>query len=155
MPLNPPMQYTQAGINFTAGFEGRRLQAYQDSVGRWTIGDGHTLGVGPGLTCIDPQADAWLQEDLQGAVDAVNQGVDVPLTQDEFNALVDFAFNLGDHALLASTLLRLLNQGDYAGAAAQFQLWDHAGGQVVAGLLRRRLAERDEFLQTPPASGVA
>lgn len=153
MPLQPPMQYSQAGLRFTASFEGRRLVAYQDSVGVWTIGDGHTKGVGPGLTCLDVQADAWLEEDTKEAQDAVNQGVDVPLTQEEFDALVDFVFNLGAEAFLGSTLLGLLNQGRYQEAAQQLDRWDHAGGQVVAGLLRRRQAETQEFL-TPPASGT-
>ena len=69
----------------------------------------------------------------------------VPLTQGEFDALTDFVFNCGCGAFAGSTMLRLLNAGDYQSAAGQFDLWDHAGGQVVAGLLRRREAETREL----------
>ena len=69
----------------------------------------------------------------------------VPLTQNEFDTLADFAFNAGCGAFAGSTMLKLLNAGNYAGAAGQFELWDHAAGKVVAGLLRRRDAEEAEF----------
>jgi lysozyme len=98
-----------------------------------------------GMTCTQEQAEQWLQEDVQSAADAVNRLVTVELTQQEFDALVDFTFNLGAGNLQRSTLLRLLNSGDYTGAAAEFQKWDKAGGQVLAGLLRRRQAEADMF----------
>lgn len=143
--LKPPFKYSKVGLALTEAFEGVRLEAYQDSVGVWTIGHGHTRGVRPGMTCTAEQALQWLIEDTQIAVDAVNDLVDVPLTQDEFDALVDFVFNLGAPALAHSTLLRLLNAGQYHAAAAQFELWDHAGGKVVAGLLRRRRAEEQLF----------
>lgn len=139
------MQYSKVGLALTEAFEGVRLEAYQDSVGVWTIGYGHTRGVYPGMTCTAEQALQWLIEDTQEAVDCVNAAVDVPLTQGEFDALVDFVFNLGAPAFLRSTMRRLLNAKDYHGASQQFELWDHAGGVVVAGLLRRRLAEEKEF----------
>jgi lysozyme len=136
------MQYSQQGMNLTEGFEACRLIAYQDIRGIWTIGWGHT---GPevceGLTWTQEQADAQLLADLQRFVDDINNEVNVPLTQGEFDALVDFTFNDGNGAFMGSTLLRLLNAGDYDGAAAQFPSWDHAAGVVVAGLLRRRQAE--------------
>ena len=75
----------------------------------------------------------------------MNAVVTVPLTQNEFDALVDFAFNCGCNAFKSSTMLTLLNQGNYADAATQFDLWDHAAGKVVTGLLRRRQAETDLF----------
>lgn len=143
MSQNPSMQYTGAAL--TESFEGCRLAAYQDTGGVWTIGYGHTAGVGPGDTCTQAQADAWLQQDMAWAAAVVNRTVDVPLTQGEFNALVDFVYNAGAGAFEESTLLRVLNAGDYAQAAQQFDLWDHAGDQVVAGLLRRRQAETAEF----------
>jgi lysozyme len=71
--------------------------------------------------------------------------VTYPINQNEFDALVDFSFNDGNAALDGSTLLKDVNEGNLDGAAAQFQLWDHAAGKVVAGLLRRRLAEAAEF----------
>ncbi len=142
------MQYSKQGLSLTESFESCRLTAYQDIKGIWTIGWGHT---GPevveGLVWTQNQADSQLIMDLQKAERMVNTCVTVDLTQGEFDALVDFAFNLGCNAEKGSTLLKLVNAGDMAGAAAQFELWDHASGQVVAGLLRRRIAEEQEFNQ--------
>jgi lysozyme len=139
------MTYSEDGLHLTEQFEGCKLDAYQDSVGVATIGYGHTRNVTMGMTCTQEQAEQWLQEDIQSAADAANRLVTVELTQQEFDALVDFTFNLGAGNLQSSTLLRLLNSGDYTGAAAEFQKWDKAGGQVLAGLLRRRQAEADMF----------
>jgi lysozyme len=139
------VNYSKGGEQVTKQFEGCKLTAYQDQVGVWTIGYGHTRGVTSGMTCTQEQAESWLQEDIQWAVDAVNSNVVVALTQGEFDALVDFVFNLGVGNFKQSDLLRLLNMGDYTAAAAQFPRWDIAGGNAVAGLLRRRLAEKSEF----------
>ena len=139
------MIYSKSGIQLTERFEGCRLTAYQDQVGVWTIGYGHTWGVHEGMTCTGDQAEQWLLEDTQLAQDDVNAHVKVPLTQGEFDALVDFAFNLGRGSLNNSTLLKDLNAGNYQAAATQFEVWDKAGGKVVAGLLRRRLSEEAEF----------
>jgi len=94
------------------------------------------------------QADARLQLDVQTAVSCVNRKVGPALTQNQFDALVSFVFNLGCGAFSGSTLLRLLNAGETAAAAQQFVRWDQAGGHVLEGLLRRREAERDLFLKT-------
>jgi lysozyme len=145
------MQYSRAGQDLTERFESCRLMAYQDQVGVWTIGWGHTFGVAEGMTCTQVEADAWLTEDEAAAIDDVNAHVTVPLTQGEFDSLVDFAFNLGRGALNNSTLLKDLNLGDYQGAAKEFEKWDHAGGKVVAGLLRRRLDEENEFNGEQPS----
>ena len=83
--------------------------------------------------------------DTSWASQTVNLYVTIALTQGEFDALVDFVFNLGGGSFEHSTLLVMVNQRNFAAAAAQFERWDHAGGQVVAGLLRRRLAEEAEF----------
>ncbi len=139
------MNYSRVGQDLTEQFEGVRLVAYQDSVGVWTIGYGHTAGVQEGNTCTKDQADEWLQEDIQTVVAQINRDITVTLTQGEFDSLVDFGFNLGTHALENSTLWADLQAGDFDGAAAQFPRWDKAGGVVVAGLLRRRLAEQQEF----------
>lgn len=138
--------YSQTGLSLTEGFEGLRLEAYQDQVGVWTIGYGHTSGVSPGQTCSQEQAQQWLLEDVQGASFAVNRMVTVQLNQNQFDALVDFTFNLGSGALGGSTLLRLLNAGNTQAAADEFLKWDHAGGVVVAGLTTRRIAEQKLFL---------
>lgn len=139
------MIYSKSGEQLTEGFESCRYIAYQDQGGVWTIGYGHTRGVGPGLTCIPAQALAWLAGDAGISENAVNHLVTVPLTQDEFDALVDFNINVGVAAFANSTLLRLLNDGNIPGAAAEFDKWDHVKAKVVAGLLRRREAETQEF----------
>ena len=138
--------YSGKGLALTEQFEGCRLTAYQDQVGVWTIGYGHT---GPevcaAMTITAEDAEALLARDVSNAAASVNKTVQVDLTQEEFDALVDFVFNLGVGAFAGSTLLRLLNAGEFAAAAAQFALWDRAGGAVVAGLLRRRQAETALF----------
>ena len=140
------LTYSGDGLSLTEQFEGCSLTAYQDQVGVWTIGYGHTgPDVSPGLTITQDQAQAMLAHDVGRAAACVNNLVAVELTQNEFDALVDFVFNLGAGAFTSSTLLRDLNAGDFAGAAAQFEVWDHAGGAVVAGLLRRRQAEAALF----------
>jgi lysozyme len=141
------MEYSKSGLALTEQFENCRLAAYQDVRGRWTIGYGHAEGVTPGQVITQQQAEALLLEDVQTAANCVNNAVKVPLTQTEFDALVDFTYNAGGGAFKGSTMLKLLNGGDYAGAAAQFDRWDEAGGQVVAGLFRRRQAETTEFGQ--------
>lgn len=148
MPNKNNFTYSQNGLNLTEQFEGLRLDAYQDQVGVWTIGYGHTgPDVHPGLTITEDQANSLLAQDTSSAAAAVNRLVTVALNQDEFDALVDFVFNLGEGALGGSTLLKLLNAGNFAGAAAEFPKWCHAGGQVVPGLVRRRQAEQQLFEQ--------
>lgn len=139
------MTYSKTGIGLTERFEGVRLTAYQDQVGRWTIGYGHTAGVQSGDTCTQAQAEDWLQADTDWAQGVVNRCVTVLLTQGEFDALTDFVFNAGAGNFESSTLLKLLNASNMSAAALEFDKWDHAGGQVVAGLLRRREAETQEF----------
>ena len=138
--------YSDNGFALSKSFEGLRLTAYQDVGGVWTIGYGHTgPNVRAGLTITQAEADALLRSDVEDAVTCVNRAVNVPITQNQFDALVDFCFNCGRGSLLQSTLLRKVNIGDFAGAAAQFALWDHAGGEVVEGLVKRRTAEAELF----------
>ena len=140
------LTYSTKGLSLTEQFEGCRLTAYQDQVGVWTIGYGHTgPDVTAGMTITIDAAQALLGKDVSSAADCVNNLVEVTLTQEEFDALVDFVFNLGAGAFRGSTMLRDLNAGDFTSAAAQFDMWDHAGGAVVAGLLRRRQAEAELF----------
>jgi lysozyme len=140
------LTYSGKGLCLTEQFEGCRLTAYQDQVGVWTIGYGHTgPDVTPQLTITQDQAQTLLAHDVGNAAACVNRVVAIELTQDEFDALVDFVFNLGTGAFTGSTLLRDLNAGNITAAAAQFDEWDHAGGAVVAGLLRRRQAETAMF----------
>lgn len=138
--------YSGAGLELTKGFESLRLGAYLDSGGVLTIGYGHTgPDVHPGMVITQAQADALLVKDVQVAVMAVNRLVMVSLNQYQFDALVDWTFNLGEGTLARSTLLRLLNAGKYEEAATEFLVWDHMGGKVVPGLLRRRRAEMEMF----------
>jgi lysozyme len=134
--------YSDSGFALTKRFEGLRLIAYQDQVGVWTIGYGHTgREVHGGLVITEAQADVLLHSDVAGAVACVNRAVTAEISQCQFDALVDFVFNLGCGRLLGSTLLRHVNAGEFNLAAPQFLLWDHAGGVVVQGLLLRRQAE--------------
>lgn len=140
------MQTNAAGLALIKQFEGLRLNAYQDMVGVWTIGYGHTgPDVTPGLVINQQQAEQLLSSDLTRFETGVSRLVSVALNPNQFSALVSFSYNLGLGSLQSSTLLRLLNMGDYAGAAAQFPRWDRAGGREVAGLLRRRQAEKALF----------
>jgi lysozyme len=132
----------------TESFEGDILTAYPDpgSGGApYTIGYGHTgPDVTQGMTCTQEQADAWLASDLMAAEAHVSSDVKVPLTQHEADACIDFVYNLGDR-LEGSTLLADINDGNLADCAAQFERWDIASGHVMAGLLRRRIAESNWF----------
>jgi len=139
-------RYSEAGLALTKSFEGLRLTAYQDVASHWTIGYGHTgPGVVPGQTITEAEATALLQADLAECVTCVNQAVTVAISQSQFDALVDFCFNAGRGHLLQSSLLRKVNLGDFAGAAAQFGLWIYAGGRVVPALAHRRAAEAALF----------
>ena len=140
------MNCSDSGIAFIKQQEGIRLQAYYDSVGVLTIGAGHTGNdVTPGLLIDEAEVDRLLHADLETAEKCLNNLVKVTLTQNEFDALCSFVFNLGCASLRNSTLLRKLNAGDDLGAAEEFQKWNHAGGKVLAGLTKRRAAEADLF----------
>lgn len=139
------MRTSDEGLDLIKSFEGCRLEAYQDSVGIWTIGYGHIDGVAEGDTCTSEEADEFLRKDLNRAETCVDKSVAAPLTQGEFDALVSFVFNLGCGALHGSTLLRKLNAGDFDGAGMEFLRWNRAGGHELAGLTRRREAEKERF----------
>lgn len=127
-------------------FEGLRLSAYLCPAGVWTIGYGHTGDVKRGDRITEHQANAILDVDLEAAERMVEELIEVPLTDNEFGALVSFAFNFGRKRLATSTLRAYLNQGKRLEAAAEFPKWKHAAGRVVPGLVRRRMAERELFL---------
>jgi lysozyme len=136
------LTYSDQGLELTKGFEGLSLNAYQDCAGVWTIGYGHTApNIIASTTITEAEAENLLRADLATAVTCVNRCVNVRITQNQFDALVDFCFNAGRGNFLQSTLLRKVNIGDFEGAIAQFGLWVHAGSKVVAGLVRRRKAE--------------
>jgi len=138
--------YSDAGLALTKSFEGCELTAYADQGGVWTIGYGHTgADVFDGLTITQERADALLNGDLARAVACVNRQVTATISQNQFDALVDFAFNLGCEALGRSTLLRCVNAGAFTSAALQFPAWAHVNGQLIPGLFRRRQAEMAMF----------
>jgi lysozyme len=130
-----------------AGFEGLRLAVYKDEAGLDTIGYGHLIKPGESLKVVSiTQAEALLDADLQPARAAVSKYVTVPLNANQRAALVSLVFNIGVGAFVASTLLNVLNEYDYQGAAAQFDRWVYAGGKVSKGLQTRRAAEKALFL---------
>lgn len=137
-----------AGLRLIKEFEGCKLEAYQDIVGIWTIGYGHTRTARAGMKITKEQAEELLLEDLKSCEATIYREVKVRLTRNQFSALVSFIFNLGSGAFQKSTLLKKLNTTDYSGAATEFLRWNKAGGQEVPGLTRRRQAERELFLLT-------
>ncbi|MCD8127696.1 MAG: glycoside hydrolase family protein [Clostridiales bacterium] len=146
---------SSAGQALIKSFEGLCLTATKCAAGVWTIGYGHTgtyngKAVASGMTITKAAAETLLASDLAGFETAVSGYVTVDLTQNQFDALVSFAFNCGKSALKSSTLLKKLNSGDYDGAAEQFLVWNKITQNGVkvesAGLTRRRKAERELFL---------
>jgi GH24 family phage-related lysozyme (muramidase) len=144
--LSATRQINDKGLRILKSFEGLRLEAYLDPVGVWTIGYGTTSGVRSGMVITATEAEDLLRQDLRRFEAAVAENVKVSINDDQFSALVSFTYNVGEGALSSSTLLRLLNQGNIQGAADQFPRWNKAGGRVLAGLTRRRNAERALFL---------
>jgi lysozyme len=149
--MNDSLCYDDEGISLTEDAEGCRLTAYPDpgtGGAPWTIGYGHTgPEVHEGMTITHDQATEFLKEDIKSSEAAVKRCVEVPLTQGQYNALVDFAFNAGAGNLQHSTLLRKVNASDFAGAVEEFGKWVNGGGHVLPGLVRRRHAESQAFAQ--------
>ena len=139
------MRASKKAYDIIQEFEGCRLDAYQDSVGVWTIGYGHTKTAKKGMRIDRREANRLLLEDVARHAKGVASLLKVDVNQNQFDALVSFAFNLGVGALSKSTLLRKLNNGDAVGAAAEFSRWVYAGGKKLNGLVRRRDAERKLF----------
>ena len=133
------------GLDLIRFFEGLELNAYQCAAGVWTIGYGHTKDVQQGMTISEARANEMLAEELNEYESSINGLVTVELNQDQFDAMVSWVYNLGVGNLKASTLLKVLNAGDYDGVPAQMMRWNKAGGKVLEGLTRRRQAEADMF----------
>ena len=109
------------------------------------MGYGHTKGVRPNQVITQDAANAFLRDDVKDAVLCVNQNAG-RCTQGQFDAMVDFVFNLGAKQFLSSTLLKKHKKGDYAGAAKEFGRWVHDNGRVLPGLVKRREAERKLYV---------
>ena len=129
------------GIALIKKFEGCELEAYQCSAKVWTIGYGHTKDVVEGMTISKEEAEEMLVDELHEYENYINQYVTTALSQNQFDALVSWVYNLGPANLKASTLLKVLNQGEYEDVPAQIKRWNKAGGKVLEGLIRRREAE--------------
>lgn len=140
------MKASDRGIELIKQFEGLRLNAYLCPAGVPTIGVGHTAGVKLGDRITQKEAIALLRSDLERFEAGVTDCVKVPIAQNQFDALCCLAFNIGLGAFRNSTVLKLLNQGDYQGAADRILWWTKSGGKDIQGLVRRRKAERSLFL---------
>ena len=144
------MKTSSKGIALITEFEGFREKAYQDVVGVWTIGYGFTLGVRPGDAITKAQAKARLARELDGYEAAVTRACTNEPNQNEFDALVCFAFNVGAAGMAKSSVIKAHNRGDHQAAARAFSLWNKAGGKVWPGLTRRRAAEAALYLTPMP-----
>ena len=134
------MKTSNEGIELIKFFEGFESKAYQDAVGVWTIGYGHTKNVEPGMEATEKEALAMLMYELEEYEGYINR-IPVSLTQNQFDALVAWVYNLGPSNLAASTLLKRLKSGDLWDVPTQIKRWNKAGGKVLKGLVRRREAE--------------
>jgi lysozyme len=149
------MKASQDALDIIKKFEGFSEKAYPDPAHGWrvpTIGYGTTRGVKMGQEISKERADELLREDVARFDGYIEALVRVPLTQGQWDALSSFVYNLGPGALEKSTLLRLLNAGDYSGAAAQFDRWVYASGKRLSGLVKRRAAERALFEGKTPCA---
>lgn len=149
------LSISENGVRMIESFEGFRSTAYPDpgtGGAPWTIGYGHTGGVYPGETISQAQAETYLKQDLNTAENAVRQNVHVPLTQNQFDALVSLTYNVGANGY--PSLLATLNRGDYAGAQAMFGDYVYGGGHIMQGLVNRRAQEAALFGSSAP-SGVS
>ena len=135
------LQLSKTGIELLKHFEGCELKAYQDSVGVWTIGYGHTKGIYEGLEITQSEAEKMLQDELPEYEGYITDKVVPLLQQHEYDALVCWVYNLGPTNLSSSTLLKRLNAGEFKDVPFQMKRWDKAGGQPLLGLTRRRNAE--------------
>jgi lysozyme len=135
------MKTSEEGRALIKKFEGCELEAYQCSANVWTIGYGHTQGIKEGDVCTQEDADRMLEEDLEEFEGYVQEAVNVPLEQHEFDALVAWTYNLGPSNLRSSTMLKRLNDSKFDQVPLEMRRWNKAGGKVLDGLVRRREAE--------------
>ena len=138
---NKDMKISQEGLSLIKKFEGCELEAYKCAAGVWTIGYGSTKGVKEGDTLTEEETDNLLLHEMDEYEGYVLEAVEMPLSQHQFDAIVSWTFNLGPSNLKASTMLKVLNKGNYEDVPAQIKRWNKAGGKVLEGLIRRREAE--------------
>jgi lysozyme len=135
------MKISQEGLSLIKKFEGCELEAYKCAAGVLTIGYGSTKDVKEGDTLTQEEADKLLLKDVEVFETAVNDAVEVSMSQSQFDALVSWTFNLGSGSLNSSTMLKKLNNQEYDEVPSQIKRWNKAGGKVLQGLIRRREAE--------------
>jgi lysozyme len=156
--MKPRQQVSRAGLELIERFEGYRRKAAQLADGRWTIGYGHTLTARQGAEVSESDAEALLIYDMRAVATSVDELTFAPLSQNQFDALCAFAFNVGLDAFRASEVLKKVNEGALIEAACAMELWRKAEFQgekiVVDGLVRRRAAEKLLFLTPPGAAWV-
>lgn len=146
------MNVGNRGLDIIKEFEGWSSEPYLDPVGIPTIGWGSTWDDEGSKITIDHEpideatGERYLRHELRHVESAIARLIKVPLTQNQFDAMASFAYNVGTGALQRSTLRMKLNRQDYENATEEFQKWKYAGGRVLAGLVRRRAAERALFL---------
>jgi len=144
------MEVNKAGFDLIKEYEGWRGTAYKDSVGVWTIGYGHTSMAGapavkPGLTITKTEGEAILQKDVKAFAEGVKKLIKVNLSDNQFSALVSFAYNVGLFNFERSSVLKNVNSSLYSRVPFSLSLWNKAGGRVLAGLIHRRAAEGELF----------
>lgn len=152
------MHVTDEGLALIKRFEGFRPRAYRCPAGVWTIGYGHTTSAGPpavsaGMAIDEAMAETILRRDVEQFADAVRRSLTRRLDERQFSALVSFAYNVGIGNFRSSSVLRAVNAGDFDAVPRRLQLWNKAGGTVLAGLVRRRAAEAELFAAQGVAAG--
>jgi len=135
------MNISKEGLSLIKSFEGCKLEAYLCAANVPTIAWGRTKDVKMEDTCTQEQADKWLEEEIVEYEDHVHKAVEMPLSQHQFDSLVSWTYNLGPSNLNSSTMLKVLNKGEYEDVPAQIKRWNKASGVVKEGLIRRREAE--------------
>ena len=147
---------SENGLTVLKHYEGCKLKAYRDSVGVLTIGFGDTQNVTEGVVITQEEAEDRLERRLGRDFEpGVKAAITAHMRQEQFDAMVCLAYNIGVGAFTASTLVKLFNAGDIQLAADQFTRWDKAGGKSLKGLRRRRAAERALFLGANAAYAIA
>lgn len=143
------MRTSQQGKDLIKKFESCKLDSYICPSGLWTIGTGHTQGVIKGMNITQEQADIFLASDLKTAENGVLMAVKKPILQNQFDALVSFAFNVGNGAFKSSTLLKFINQNPQdTRIAGEFKRWVYGSNKVaLPGLIKRRREESDMYFQ--------
>lgn len=151
------MQMTEEGLALIRHFEGFRGAAYRCPGGVWTIGYGHTAMAGPpgvaqGMLMTEPSAEALLKADAGRFAEQVKASLTRDLSDQQFAALVSFAYNVGITAFRGSSVLKAVNAGDFDSVPRRLQMWVKGGGRVLPGLVKRRAAEADLFMTASAGS---